>query len=51
MTPVSAFISFESEEGLQRMLELEHKSDFIFLGSSVAVKEATEPTNIIWENR
>ena len=49
--PVGAFITFESEEGFQRCLALKNKSKVQILGQKFQVKEATEPTNIIWENR
>ena len=51
MIPVGAFITFEEEEGYQRCLALQDKSKVQILGQRMKVKPATEPTNIIWENR
>ena len=52
IVPVGAFITFESEEGLQRCLTLKDKeSQVTVLGRKPEIKEAPEPTNIIWENR
>jgi len=58
--PVCAFITFEEEEGYQtacRMgkkrgllgAKISHK--YIVLGDKFEIEPATEPTNIIWENR
>jgi len=56
--PVSAFLTFENEEGLNRCLNYnetiqdpmyeEYKT---FLGEELEIEEASEPTDIIWENR
>ncbi|CDW91100.1 UNKNOWN [Stylonychia lemnae] len=52
MVAVSAFVTFENEEGYQRFLSLrERGSRSTILGERPTLKEATEPTNIIWENR
>ena len=52
IVPVGAFVTFESEEGLQRCLTLKDKeSQVTVLGRKPEIKEAPEPTNIIWENR
>lgn len=52
MTPVSCFITFETEEGFQRALTMNSiKSDVRILGEKVHIEEGTEPTNVIWENR
>jgi hypothetical protein len=52
MVPVGAFITFESEEGLQRCLSLRNSESKVqILGEKPKLKEAPEPTNIIWENR
>lgn len=52
IVPVGAFITFENEEGLQRCLSLQiNKNNVKILGEKPHVKPATEPTNIIWENR
>ena len=47
-----AFITFESEEGLQRCLSLDNKNTKVrILGQRPLLKAAPEPTNVIWENR
>lgn len=53
MTPVSAFITFESEEGYQRALNMcDNGRRLSILGTvDPRIVEAPEPTNIIWENR
>jgi len=57
-TPVSCFMSFETEEGKSRSelynetVQLEDYAHYrTFLGSEIDVKQASEPTDIIWENR
>jgi hypothetical protein len=56
--PVSAFLTFENEEGLNRCLNYNEtvedpKYDHYkhMLGEELAIDEASEPTDIIWENR
>jgi hypothetical protein len=57
--PVSAFLTFENEEGLNRCLNYneavqddEEFADFrTLLGEELVIEEASEPTDIIWENR
>lgn len=58
--PVDAFITFEEEDGKIIAEEFEPQYNFWgtklpaqkeFLGDELAMVEATEPTNIIWENR
>ncbi len=57
--PVTAFLSFESEEGLNRAKNYAEivNSDpryaewRLFLGQKIVIEEASEPTDIIWENR
>lgn len=50
--PVGAFVTFESEEGINRCLKAaEKKSPVRILGEPLQAQAATEPTNIIWENR
>ena len=56
--PVSVFASFECEEGRARALEYNNTIEFDefkhfskFLGSEIEIQEASEPTDIIWENR
>jgi len=52
MTPVSCFVTFESEEGYQRALYLKSSaSNVTILGQRPFIEEATEPTNVIWEHR
>jgi len=56
---VSAFLTFENEEGLNRCINynetVQDDPDFeqfrTFLGEPVEIQEASEPTDIIWENR
>ena len=50
MTPVSAFITFENEEGFVRA-KIAHQHGVTLLGDRVKIEQAPEPTNIIWENR
>ena len=51
--PVDAFITFEEEDGKIVADSYEHdpKHETFFLGKRLEFIEATEPTNIIWENR
>ena len=51
--PVDAFITFQEEDGKIVADSFEHqKGDKpLFLGAPLEFIEATEPTNIIWENR
>lgn len=50
--PVSAFIIFEEEDGIIVALEeSEANSDAKIMGQPMRFRAATEPTNIIWENR
>jgi len=58
--PVDAFITFEEEDGKIVAEEFEPKTTFWgtklpsqkeFLTDDLFLVEATEPTNIIWENR
>ena len=52
MTPVSVFITFESEEGYNRALAIKNQNMSInWNGQRVAFDPAPEPTDIIWENR
>ena len=53
MTPVSAFITFESEEGYQRALNMNNGGRFVSIlgNNNPHIEEAPEPTNIIWEHR
>ena len=52
VTPVSAFVTFELEEGMERCLTLgDSKSRVRILGEQVKVSKAAEPTDIVWENR
>ena len=51
-TPVSCFVTFESEEGFQRALSIKEKDlKVTFLGEKPIISEAPEPTNVIWEHR
>lgn len=57
--PVSCFLTFENEEGLNRAKnynETVQKDDQFadirkFCGVELGIEEASEPTDIIWENR
>jgi hypothetical protein len=57
--PVSAFLTFENEEGLNRCINynqtVEDDPDFedyrTLLDEPIEILEASEPTDIIWENR
>ena len=57
--PVSAFLTFENEEGLNRCLNYNetvmddnsYAEYRTLLGEPVLIEEASEPTDIIWENR
>jgi len=58
-TPVSVFMTFENEEGKNRALNFEettneHEYNEIkkWMGKfEIEIQEASEPTDIIWENR
>lgn len=47
--PVSAFVTFETEEGYLRALK--STENITLLGERAVMTQASEPTNIIWENR
>jgi hypothetical protein len=47
--PTSAFITFESDDAQIAAVNLE--TDYTLLGSKLKFEEASEPTDIIWENR
>ena len=57
--PVTAFLTFENEEGLNRMAAynelIETSDEYIgydkLLGEPLGIDDASEPTDIIWENR
>ena len=58
--PVTAFLTFENEEGLNRMLAYNEAVEAdpqelgdckALLGEPLDIEEASEPTDIIWENR
>jgi len=51
MTPVSAFVTFESEEGYQRALHMKNHDGTEWLDMKMVASAAPEPTDIIWENR
>jgi hypothetical protein len=51
-TPVSVFATFEEEEGYQRALVYNNPvPQMLLLGKQLEIQEASEPTDIIWENR
>jgi len=47
--PVSAFITFEEEDG--KIMALKTKNPTLLLNKSIKMEPASEPTDIIWENR
>ena len=47
--PVSAFITFESDNG--KLCALKNRSTKVVLGQPLKFIDASEPTDIIWENR
>jgi len=49
--PVDAFIMFEEEDGILIALEESKKGNYQLMGQPMKLKQAVEPTNIIWENR
>lgn len=57
--PISAYITFETQEGYERACNIKSgKTCFFFdsysreyMGTPLAFTEAPEPTNIIWEHR
>ena len=59
-TPCSVFMTFENEEGVNRCLHsaeaIDHDENLkdlkIWLGKfEIEIQPASEPTDIIWENR
>ena len=58
IVPVTAFITFETQEGYERALRFEGTrkwckvvADHEFMNKPLIFQAAVEPTNIIWENR
>lgn len=57
--PVSAFITFETQDGFERACELKGsfkcngdvEAEHEFDGAPLYFEDAPEPTNIIWEHR
>jgi len=54
--PISAFITFETEEGFLRAINFSKKAEleqrkFIAEAKEVEFNQAPEPSDIIWENR
>jgi hypothetical protein len=50
-TPVSLFVTFETEEGHSRACVYNDFPQAKLLGQELDLQEASEPTDIIWENR
>lgn len=51
-TPVGAYITFNSEKGIQKALDHTYDTVDDFYDLKIeALKPAPEPTDIIWENR
>mmetsp|Transcript_27490 Transcript_27490/g.19866 ORF Transcript_27490/g.19866 Transcript_27490/m.19866 type:complete len:108 (+) Transcript_27490:1313-1636(+) len=46
--PIQAFVTMETEDGYEAIMK---HTNFDILGSTSSVVTATEPTNIVWENR
>lgn len=49
--PVSVFATFENEEGYQRACAYENYAQRAICGQKFELQEASEPSDIIWENR
>ena len=47
--PVSAFITFEEEDG--KIVALKNDTNHMLIGNQLRFIDASEPTDIIWENR
>lgn len=47
--PTSAFITFESDDSKE--MALDNQSSYLLLRQDFRFKDASEPTDIIWENR
>ena len=47
--PVSAYITFLEEDS--KIIAMQNRSNKLLLGKQLKFKEASEPTDIIWENR
>ena len=45
--PCSIFVTFETEEGYENALQLKT----VMLGQEIIIQPASEPSDIIWENR
>eukprot|EP00353_Schmidingerella_taraikaensis_P001871 CAMPEP_0185597970 /NCGR_PEP_ID=MMETSP0434-20130131/81705_1 /TAXON_ID=626734 ORGANISM="Favella taraikaensis, Strain Fe Narragansett Bay" /NCGR_SAMPLE_ID=MMETSP0434 /ASSEMBLY_ACC=CAM_ASM_000379 /LENGTH=156 /DNA_ID=CAMNT_0028226837 /DNA_START=1580 /DNA_END=2050 /DNA_ORIENTATION=+ len=50
-TPRVFYCTFHHEYAYHLAIEVNKKEQFSFLKEQVNIKEATEPTDIIWENR
>jgi len=50
-TPCSVFATFESEEGYGRACKWDELPQEKFCGQVLELQEASEPSDIIWENR
>jgi hypothetical protein len=48
---VSCFVTFETEEGHARATVYNEYPQAKFLGQEIELQEASEPSDIIWENR
>jgi len=49
--PCSVFATFETEEGYNRAIIYNEQPQMSFLNGEIEIQEASEPTDIIWENR
>lgn len=49
--PCAVFVTFEGEEGCNRARIYNDTPQMKLLGEEIQVREAAEPTDIIWENR
>ncbi len=50
-TPKLFYCTFHHEYAYHKAINISLKTYFPFLGDEVKIKMATEPTDIIWENR
>jgi len=49
--PKLFYCTFHHEYAYHKAVELSKKRNFVFINTEINIKEATEPTDIIWENR
>ena len=49
--PKLFYCTFHHEYAYHKAVKLSKKRNFVFINTEISIKEATEPTDIIWENR